>query len=101
MFYTNFGMTVWISKATTSVKRKIRTYWDEEFICTKINSNQAVFSLADRKELHGTMQSERLLKPEERGNKVFQLGQKVGWLLQSHFPSGNGRGASGRLPNTC
>lgn len=47
------------------------------------------------------MQSERLLKPEERGNKVFQLGQKVGWLLQSHFPSGNGRGASGRLPNTC
>lgn len=32
-------------------------------------------------------------------NKEVILGKMVGWLLQGHFPTGDGRGLSGRLSN--
>lgn len=32
-------------------------------------------------------------------NKEAIPGNKVGWLLQAHFPLGGGKGLSGKLPN--
>ena len=48
-------------------------------------------NLAYRKE--GSVQNERLLQAAGSGNYA----KKVGWLLQSYFPLGDGKGLSGRL----
>ena len=51
-----------------------------------MNSNQAAANLADRKELPGAVQNERLLQAEGSKNKEVLLGKKVGWLFQGYFP---------------
>ena len=41
----------------------------------------------------------RLYGQQAAGNKEVVPGQRVGWLLQGHFPSGDGRVLSARLLN--
>lgn len=56
---------------------------------------QAASSLADRKELQGTAQKERIFWAEGSGNQEVILDKRADWLLQGYFPEGNGSGPSG------
>lgn len=59
--------------------------------------SQAAFNPADGKKCRGAVHNERLLQAEVTKKKVT-LGKKAGWLLPGHFPLGDSRDLSGRLP---
>ena len=63
--------------------------------------NWVVSKTADRKEFQGAVQNGRLLKADVGRNKEVILDKKADWSWQSHFPSGDIRGRSGRWPNLC
>lgn len=63
--------------------------------------NQVASQTADKNECQGAVQNGRLSKADVGRNKEVILDKKSDWPWQSHFPSGDIRGRSGRWPNLC
>lgn len=72
----------------------------KQFIWAKTHSHRATSNLADRKELRGMYRWD-FYRQRGVGTRKLHFARRVGWFLQSHFPSGGGWGVPGRLPNFC
>ena len=59
--------------------------------------NQAASNLADRRSSKEMYEVKDFYRQKVTGAER----QKAGWLLQGHFPIGDGRGLTGRIPNQC